>query len=226
MTIDYGDFTRASDLIHRLQGGALLALGAAEAYAQDNKGKKAVLAASLLFTFAGAAMLAAVLALPGGWSLEQLATALQARRGFHLFIAFSCLYCAAGLSRFMQESFGRAAWRSVFLFLLALIVGLYFALAWRVNEEAWRQVLVWHSAIGFTLLLAVAVKSADIFLRRRALRLAWAVLLMMAGLQLVSYREAPGAFAPRLVTLESAPEIPPVAVPKNAKTADKKRPGN
>ncbi|MDD5209049.1 MAG: hypothetical protein PHV36_06665 [Elusimicrobiales bacterium] len=226
MTIDYGDFTKASNIIHWLQGGALLTLGAAEAWSLDNKGKALAQAASLVLAAFGAAMLAAVLALPGGWSLEQMSLALQTRRGFHLFIAFACLFCAAGLSRFMYESFGRGAWRAFFLFLLALTGTLYFAMAWRVNEEAWRQVLVWHSAIGFTLLLAVAVKTVDVFVGRRALHLAWAVLLLMAGLQLVTYREASEAFAPHLVTLESAPVVPATAALKNEKITDKKRPGN
>lgn len=226
MTIDYGDFTKASNIIHWLQGGALLTLGAAEAWSLDNKGRALAQAASLVLAAFGAAMLVAVLALPGGWSLEQLSVALQTRRGFHLFIAFACLFCAAGLSRFMYESFGRGAWRAVFLSLLALTGALYFAMAWRVNEEAWRQVMVWHSAIGFTLLLAVAVKTVDVFVARRVLHLAWAVLLLMAGLQLVTYREASEAFAPHLVTLESAPVVPAPAAPKNEKITDKKRPGN
>ncbi|MEK7721433.1 MAG: hypothetical protein AAB359_03490 [Elusimicrobiota bacterium] len=224
MTIDYGDFTRASNIIHWLQGGALLALGSAEAYALENKGKKFILAASLVLAVSGAAMFAVMLALPGGWSFAQLAVALQVRRGFYLFIAFACLYGAAGLSLLTHEALGRGGggWRTLFLALLAFSGALYFIMAWRVNEEAWRQVLVWHSAIGFTLLLAVLAKAADIFLYRRSLHLAWAALLMITGLQLVSYREMPGDFAPRLVTSESAPEVPL----KNAKPADKKRPGN
>ena len=227
MTIDYGDFTKASNLIHWLQGGALLALGAAEAYAVQNKGRKVVLAASIVLAASGAAMFACMLALPGGWSLAQLLAALEVRPGFYLFIAFACLYGAAGLSLFTQEALGRSGgvWRALFLAFLAFSGMLYFTLAWRVNEEAWREVLVWHSAIGATLLLAVAAKSADIFFNRRALQLSWAVLLLITGLQLVSYRETDGAFAPRLVTLESAPEVPATPV-KNAKTPDKKRPGN
>ncbi len=165
MTIDYGDFTRASNLIHWLQGGALLALGAAEAYALQNKGTKVILAASIVMAASGAAMFAAALALPGGWSPAQLLAALEVRPGFYLFIAFACLYGAAGLSLLTQEALGRSGgvWRALFLAFLAFSGALYFTVAWRVNEEAWRQVLVWHSAIGATLLLAVAAKSADIF---------------------------------------------------------------
>ena len=231
MTIDYGDFTKASNIVHWLQGGALLALGAAEAYTLGDKGKKLVLAAALVLAVSGAAMFAAVLALPGGWSFEQLQTALNVRRGFYLFIAFACLYGSAGLSLLMHEALGRSGggWRAMFLALLALAGGLYFMMAGRVNEDAWRQVMVLHSAIGVTLLLAVAAKTADAFFSRRPLQLAWAALLIITGLQLVTYRETTGAFAPRLVTMESAPEIPADAQPaplNNAKPADKKRPGN
>lgn len=229
MIIDYGDFTKASNIIHWLQGGALLALGASEAYAVDNKSKKTALAAALLLVLSGAGMFAAVLALPGGWSFEQLSTALQIRRGFYLIIAFACLYAAAGLCRLTHEALERVGggWQALFLALLAFSGVLYFTIAWRVNEEAWRQVLVWHAAIGSTLLLAVAARAADVFLPRRALRLAWAVLLMITGLQLVSYKETPDAFAPRLVTVESVPQVPMRSLPlKNAKPADKKRPGN
>lgn len=227
MTIDYGDFTRASNLVHWLQGGALLALGAAEAYTLQNKSGKVVLAASAVLATSGAAMFASVLALPGGWSLGQLFAALEVRPAFYLFIAFACLYGAAGLCLLTQQALGRSggAWRAFFLAFLAFSGVLYFTLAWRVNEESWRQVLVLHSAIGSTLLLAVAVKLVEMFSGRRALQLSWAVLLLVTGLQLVSYRESEGAFAPRFVTFESAPELPAVPV-KNAKTADKKRPGN
>lgn len=228
MIIDYADFTRASNLIHWLQGGALLMLGAAEAFSSDGKGRRSAIAAALVLACSGAAMFAAVLALPGGWSFAQMSTALQVRRGFYLFISFACLYGAAGLSRLMQQALGRSGggWRALFLALLALAGALYFLMAGRVNEGAWRQVMIWHSAIGFTLLLAVAAKTADVFMGRRALHLAWAALLLLAGLQLVSYKETDGAFAPRLVTLESGPEVPPSLPLKNAKPADQKRPGN
>ncbi|PJA12986.1 MAG: hypothetical protein COX65_07705 [Elusimicrobia bacterium CG_4_10_14_0_2_um_filter_56_8] len=211
MIIDYAGFTRASNLVHLLQGSALLLLGSAEAYSLKNNGKKYMLAVSLLVAVLGAAMFVAVLALPGGWDFSRLAQALQARRGFYLFISFACLYGAAGLSRFMHElsDRGGSGWMALFLALLASSGALYFLMAWRVNEEAWRQVLAWHSAIGLTLLLAVAAKSAELFLKRRALQAAWAALLIFAGLQLAAYKEAPGSFAPRLVTIESSPAATP-----------------
>ena len=99
-------------------------------------------------------------------------------------------------------------------------------MAWRVNEEAWRQVLAWHAAIGTTLLLAVAAKTANIFSGKRALHVGWAVLLLVTGLQLLTYKETPAAFGLRIVTFQAAPDLPaakPASPSKNAGTADKKR---
>jgi len=226
MIIDYADFTKASNLIHSIQGGALLLLGAAEAYALDNKGRPFILAAAAALALSGLAMVGAVLALPGGWSFEQFSAALNFRRGFYLFIAFACLFSAAGMSRLTQAALDRrgGGWQALFLALLALAGLLYFMLASRVNEEAWRQVLVWHSAMGATLLLAVAAKVADIFKPRRALHFAWAALLLVTALQLLTYRESQGTFAPRLVTVETPAEVPPAKIPAKNAPADKKRP--
>lgn len=226
MTLDYADFTRASTLIHLAQGLALLALGAAEAYAADNPGRKAGLAGAAALLLAAAAVPLIILALPGGWSLEQARLALDVRRGFLIFVALACLFGAAGLSRLTQLLLARegGGWRNLFLLFLALIALLYFHLGQRVNEEAAREVTAWHSAAGVTLLLAVAAATAAA--GRRRLRLAWAALLLAAGLQLAVYREKPDSFGLRLVTVTSEAEAPaPAAGPKtNASTADKERP--
>lgn len=223
MTIEYADFTKASSLLHSMQGAALLVLGAAEAYAIDNKGKMPGLAAGAVLALGGAAMFLVVLALPGGWSLEQLSEALAVRRGFYLFIALACVFSAAGLSLITRTVLGRlgGGWQAMFLALLVFAGLLYFALGWRVNGEVLREILVWHYAMGITILLAVAARCADIFLKRRALRQAWAVLLLAAGIQLVTYRENTETFALNLVTLEASSETQPPS--KNAKPADKER---
>jgi hypothetical protein len=233
MTLDYGSFARASTLIHAAQGAGLLLLGASEAYLLDNPGRKAALAGPLALLAAAAAIPLLILALPGAWSLDQLRLALEVRRGFHLFLAFACLLGAAGLSRLAQVSTDRrgGGWQALFLFFLAAVGVLYFFMASRVNEEAWRQVLVWHAAAGITLLLAVAFKAAHVFNGRRFLHVAWAALLMITALQLLTYKESQGAFGLRLVTFESSPELPPARTAKapafkNAATADKKRAGN
>lgn len=236
MTLDYGSFSQASTLIHAAQGAALLLLGAVEAYALDNPGRKTALIGPLALLAAAAAIPLLVLALPGGWSLAQLRLALEVRRGFHIFLALSCLFGAAGLGRLTQVLMGRrgGGWQAVFLVFLAFIGVLYFAVASRVNEEAWRQVLVLHAAAGSTLLLAVVFKSAHIFTGRRFLHIGWAALLMVTAVQLLTYKESQGAFGMRLVTFESVPEFPPakttaprqIQSSKNAGTADKKRPGN
>lgn len=225
MTLDFADFTRASNLAHSAQGAALLLLGAAEAWALDNKSRRPVIAAAAAMALSGAVVFLAVLGLPGGWSFERLGEALTLRRGFYLFIAFAFVYAAAGFSLLTHEALERrgSGWQAIFLALLAFTAALYFVMAWRVNPAAWREVLVWHSAIGATLLLAVAAKTASLFAPRRALGLAWAVLLIVAGLQLVSYRESEEAFAPRLITIEAAPAAPPAGALNNAKPADKER---
>ena len=207
MTIDYADFTRASNLIHLLQGGALLLLGASEAYAQGRKGRGFTLAAAGALAVSGLAMLAVMLAYPGGGSLEQLSAALNLRRGFYLFIAFACLFSGAGLSLLTRVSLGReeGGWQAAFLGLLAFAACLYFLMASRVNEAAWAEVLATHSAIGGALLLAVLAKAAHRYRPKRSLQLAWACLLMIAGLQLAAYRESDKAFAPVRVTIETAP---------------------
>ncbi len=226
MTIDYADFSRASGILHVLQGSSLLLLGAVEAYAVDNEADRVRLAAGALMALAGAAMFAVILALPGGWSFEQLGEALAARRSFHLFIALSCVYCAAGLSLLTRTALGRigGGWQVIFLALLAFAGFIYFILGWRVHDESWRDALVWHYAMGITLLAAVAARSAAYFLPpRRALLTAWAVLLLAAGIQLVTYEEKSDAFAPKLVTIEASTEAVPPA-PDDAKTAYKERP--
>lgn len=224
MTLDYNGFATASTLIHLVQGSALVLLGAAEAYSLDNPGRKAALAGPAALLLAALAMPALIMALLAGWSLDGLRLALEVRRGFLIFFAFACLFGAAGLSRLTQLALGRTGggWQTMFFGFLVLTGLLYFLLPYRVNEEAMREVLVWHAAIGGTLLLAVALKAAHSFSGRRGLHIAWAVLLMITGLQLLTYQERPESYGLRLVSVESAP--PPVVAPKNARPADKERP--
>ena len=155
MILNDASFTAASTLIHMAQGAALLALGAVEAYSVDNQVKKLALAGPLLLLAAAAAVPLAVLALPGGWNLEAARAALDARRGFYLFVALACLFGAAGLSRLTQVSTGAkgGGWQALFLVFLAVAGGLYFMLPWRVNEDMWRPVYLarcyrLHTAAG------------------------------------------------------------------------------
>lgn len=223
MTIDFADFARASNLAHLLQGAALAAAGAAEAYAADNHARRPRLAAGAFMALCGLGSFLVVLALPGGWSLEQLSAALHLRTSFYLFIALACLFSAAGLSLLTRAVLDREAggWQFSFLGLLAFAAAVYVALAYRVNEDARLESLVWHAAFGVTLLLAVAAKAAHLASGRRSLQLGWAVLLLASGLQLAVYREHPESFAPKLVTVEAGSQTQPPA-PQNA-PADKKR---
>lgn len=231
MMLNYDGFTSASTLIHSSQGAALLLLGAVEAYSLDNPENKVKFAGPLALLAAAVAIPLAALALPAGWSAENFKLALDSRRGFYLFIALACFFGAAGLSRLTQLAIGRkdGGWQALFLLFLAACGVLYFVLPWRVNEEAWRRTLSWHAAMGSTLLLAVALKTAYVFSGRRKLHLAWAALLVITALQLMAYRETERSFGLRMVTMESAPELPAAKAaarpqPKNAPTADKKRP--
>lgn len=236
MTVDYDSFAQASTLIHTLQGAALLLLGAAEVHAFKNPGHRMELIGPLALMLAGLLGLVVILALPGGWQLRALAAALAARSGFHLFIAFSCLFAAAGLSRLMQHVAGAGGrrWQSVFLILLAAIGVLYFMLAWRVNVEAMRAVLLRHAAIGGALLLAVLAKALHTWSGRRVLQTCWAILLIAASVQLLAYRETGATFGRHMVTLTIGPGQPaaqtapvsPAIKTKNAVPAPKKRSGN
>lgn len=229
--VNYDGFTSASTIIHSSQGAALLVLGAVEAYSLDNPESKIKFVGPLALLAAAVAIPLAALALPAGWRLEDLKPALDARRGFYLFIALACFFGTAGLSRLTQLALGRKSggWQALFLVFLAACAVLYFVLPWRVNEEAWRQALPWHAAMGCTLLLGVAFKAAYLFSGRRKLHLVWAALLVVTALQLITYRETERSFGLRMVTIESAPELPAAKAParpqsKNVPTANKKRP--
>lgn len=209
MMIDFDSLARASTGMHAAQGAGLFLLGAAEAYLHDNPGSRLSVAGPLALLAAAIAIPLIMLAVAAGWSPGQLKAVLDVRRGFYIFIALSCLFGSAGLSRLTQLSVGKAGggWQAAFLFFLASAGALYFLMAWRVNEEAWRQVLAWHAAMGATLLLAAAAKAASLFSGRRSLHFAWCVLLLMTAVQLLSYREVPGAFGMRMVTFQAAPEM-------------------
>lgn len=225
MTLDYSVFAAASTLMHVAQGAALLLLGAAEVYALDNGGGKAAYAGPLALLAAAAAMPLIMAWQLGAWDLDRLRLALDLRRGFLLFFAFACLFGAAGLSRLTQLATGKDAggWRTMFLGFLSLSGVLYFMLSSRVNAEASGPVLVWHAAAGATLLAAVALKAAHGFSARRWTHIAWAVFLMMAGLQLATYKEPPETFGLRMVTMSAGPQQSE-PVKKNAGTPDKERP--
>ncbi len=98
MIIDYDSFARASTGVHIAQGAALFMLGAAEAYSHDNPGSRAALAGPLALLAAAIAIPLIMLGTAGSWNLDQLLAALDIRRDFYLFIAFACLFGAAGMS--------------------------------------------------------------------------------------------------------------------------------
>ncbi|PIU19396.1 MAG: hypothetical protein COT18_07705 [Elusimicrobia bacterium CG08_land_8_20_14_0_20_59_10] len=235
MAIDFDNFARVSTLVHSIQGASLLLLGAAEAYLIKKPGHKAGLAGPFALILGGGACICVILALLGGWSFDGLAQALAARKGFYIFIASSCLFAAAGLSRLMQHAAGERgrSWQVVFLLLMAMTGVLYLMTAGRVNEEVFRQVMIPHSFMGGALLLGVLARAGQLFFGRKALHLAWVALLTVASFQLLAYRENPGSFGVRTVTLELPPGLPaatglilPVQNPNNAPPAAEKRTDN
>lgn len=236
MNVSYDSFARASTLLHCLQGAAFLLLGAAEVYDIQKQGRRAELVGPLAMCLAGVLGFVVILALPGGWDVKELAAALTARSGFYIFLSFSCLFAAAGLSRLMQHLIRpvHGWWQNSFLLFTAAIGVLYFTLAWRVNEEARWAVFVAHAGIGGALLLAVLAQTVYIFSGLRVLRVCWAVLLLAAAVQLLAYREPVATFGLRSVTLNSGPQPSPAqtqSVPsqlniKNAGPSAKKRSGN
>jgi len=234
MTLDPDSFNTASTAIHIAQGAALLVLGLTEAYAGLEPGKRIKLFSPAALLAGGIAMALIMLYFLGGWNLDNTMGALKMKNGFFIFVSFACFYASAGLSQLTFLSSGEKSrgWHYIFLLFLAVIAVLYFGMAKRVGPEAAAKVGIYHSAMGVTLLAAVLLKLLYGFLPRRSLHLVWTVLLLMTSFQLLSYREIPGAFDFRLVSLrtEAMPAAPvvPAAKPanKNAKTPPVKRARN
>lgn len=230
MTLDPGGYNAASTVMHAAQGAALLALGLTEAYALREPGGRIRFAAPLAFLLSGAAMLLAMLYFLGGWSVKNALVSMQLKSGFYIFVSFACFYASAGLSRltFLSSKDTRRGWHYLFLAFLAVIGFLYFGMPRKVNPEAAAEVAAYHSAVGFTLLAAVIFRFLHDLRPRRALNLAWIVLLLTSSFQLLGYREVEGAFDFRVESVRFSPRIfsPAGAVNKDAKTAHPKRAGN
>jgi hypothetical protein len=231
--IDPENFRRASTFIHVCQGGALLVLGAAEAYAADNRVKKINFLPPAAFILGAALMLGSMLYFLGGWKLQPLRDALELKGGFYVFAAFAWFFAAAGLSRLMALHMGEkgGVWQFLFLAFLCVIGLLYFSVPCRVSEAARLPVFAAHAAMGITLLAAVLAKSLHFFSEKKTFQVIWAVLIFTTAGQLLIYREDPRAFEFRVVTIQSSPvpQIPAIKKPTvrtNAKPADKKRPSN
>ena len=226
--IDPENLKQASTFIHVCQGGALLILGAAEAYAADNQAKKINFLPPAAFMLSGALMLVSMLYFLGNWHLQPLLDALELKKGFYIFPAFAWLFAAAGLGRMMALYMGEKGgfWQFLFLVFLCVIALLYFTVPYRVNEAARLPVLAFHSAMGISLLAAVVSKSLHVFMKKKILQIIWAVLILITAGQLLIYRENPQAFEYHVVTIQSSPEQPPAAKDANAKPVDKKRPSN
>lgn len=251
MTPAPDSFNAASTAMHIMQGAALLALGLAELRPAGAPRRKMDMAASLALVLAAAGAAAAMLYFLGGWSLKDAIFALNIKKGFYVFVALACYYASAGLSRLMYLASEEKSpvWRHLSLVFLTAGAALYFTMGSKVHEEAARSVGLANSAIGGALLAALLAKVLHGFLKRRVFHIAWTALLLLASIQLLSYRENKDAFEYRLVAIQAGPELRPaaagaaqIAVPppgsiqlspegphaakKDAKAAHKKRAGN
>jgi hypothetical protein len=208
-----------------------VALGLSEAFSARNEQAERPYWGALALLAAAVAIPLVIFWLPGGGRLDQARLALAMKRSFHVFISSACFLGAAALARFTARCTGgkKNGWETLFLAFIALNGVLYLLMAFRVNEEAWRQASAWHAAAGAMLLLAAAFKGAQFFSGRRALGFCWAGLLLVTGAQLLFYREAASAFSVKTITIQATSgPAPAAAVPaaphgKNAATADKER---
>lgn len=222
MTLNLDSYNTASTVMHSAQGCALLVLALSEAYAVKKPGGKTGLAAPAAFLLSGAAMCLAMLHFLGGWDIKSALLSLELKSGFYIFVSFACFYASAGLSLLTFRSSGGKSlfWRYLFLVFLAAIGLLYFGMSGKVNPEAAAGVAAYHAAFGLTLLAAVFFKLLHELRPRRALNLAWIILLLISSFQLLSYREVPGAFDLGAVSLQaSSQSVPPAAVPAAAPAA-------
>lgn len=225
-----GAYNTASTVMHAAQGAALLAVGLTEAYALREPGGRIRFVSPLALLLSGAAMLLAMLYFLGGWSVKGALVSLQLKSGFYIFVSFACFYASAGLSRltFLSSEEKHRGWHYLFLAFLAVIGLLYFGMSRKVNPEAAVAVAAYHSAFGFTLIAAVIFKFLNDLRPRKALNLAWIVLLLTSSFQLLGYREVEGAFDFRVESARFSPRVfsPAGAVNKDAKIAHPKRAGN
>lgn len=205
MSLDPSTFSKASSLMHFLQGAAFLVLALGQIYLLRG-GKKCLRAAGpAAFLLAGIGGFVAILALPGGWSPAVSSQALMARKGFQVLVGLSCLFTAAGLSGFMAMAEGAAGerWYKVSAAFIIFIALLYFLLPWRVNEAARQHALAAHYLTGGVLLPGVLAGLAHAFTGRIVFLRACAFFFIVAAVQLMFYREVPEAYEPYQVTYTS-----------------------
>jgi len=215
MSLDPSAFSKASSLIHFLQGTAFFVLASAQIYVQRGGRKLLRAAGPAAFFIAGLGGLAVILALPGGWSPAAATHALVARKGFQIFVGLSFLFTAAGLSGFMAMAGGAAGerWHKVFAAFVMFIAVLYFLVPWRINDIARQHALTPHYLTGGMLLLGVLAGLAHSFSGKVAFLRACAFFFIVAAVQLMFYREVPAAYEPFMVTFTSGDSGTPGDVP-------------
>ncbi len=171
-------------------------------YVCDRPGSRLKVLIPLSLLLAGIISLAAVPAILSGWDIPAMLEIMKSKRLFLLLAAVSFLCIGAGLAETLslQPGGGRTWGRVSSVFLLAC-AGIYLAVHTRVHPEAARQVMILHMGIGIPLAVAAAVRIVESIWTSKPLRLAWLALLIVASIQLLTYREPDKAFAPRTVTM-------------------------
>lgn len=217
MIPDPSVFSKASSVMHFLQGAAFLVLAAGQIYAQRSGKKRLSAAGPAAFLLAGIGGFVTILALPGGWSPAASTQALMARKGFQVLVGLSCLFTAAGLSGLMAMAEGAVGerWYKVFAAFVTFIAVLYFLVPWRVNEAARQHALAAHYLTGGVLLLGVLAGLAHAFTGRLAFLRACAFFFIVAAVQLMFYREVPAAYEPYQITYTSDAAGTPGCLPPN-----------
>ncbi len=191
-----------SHAMHSLQGGAFLITALTAGYVCDRPESRLKMFIPLSLLLAGMVSLAAVPAVLSGWNLPAAWEILASKRLFLFLAAVSFLCIGAGLAETLsfQAAGGRTWGRVSSVFLLAC-AGIYLAVHIRVHPEAARHVRILHMGIGIPLAAAAAVRLIESIWTSKPLRLAWLALLMMASIQLLTYREPDKVFALRTVTM-------------------------
>ncbi len=174
----------------------------AAGYVCDRPGSRLKILIPLSLLLAGIISLAAVPAILGEWNLPAAWKIIESRRMFLLLAAVSFLCIGAGLAETLSLSqAGGRTWGRVSSVFLLTCAGIYLAVHIRVHPEAARHVRILHMGIGIPLAAAAAVRLIESIWTSKPMRLAWLALLMVASIQLLTYREPDTVFAPRTVTM-------------------------
>jgi len=194
--MDYSLYSRASTVIHAVQGASLFLWGAAVVYGLFKPQSRVPAAGASFMLAAGAAGLYMILEYLGGGSPDRMFSALQDRGSFYLLVGQSLLFCTAGFVAVMGliSSGMKKFWRIFFVIIVLGIAAVYFMYPYGLVDTARRQAAEWHNIIGALTAAAAAAELAGVFLHGKAARAVLAVLLFLCSALLLQYRESDTAY--------------------------------